>query len=498
MTLVHDHQPCIPVRAVALDLIHGVAVIGEGTAALGGALDRDQHHGLVVQLQIFGHGHFLRAVGDLFHLHDQVPAVGVSIQIVVIIHGLDHIFPIAEAAHGGGPLRSCGSGEGLIVSRDGVVAALALVQREVVGHILAHRACIPGGCVLNAVAGEHDRNTRFCVGGDPYFHTSNDFFSRDRVGEGAIVIGSGDRYDCMDKGIPVVYTVNYTVGVAGPRGDDEGVVIQIGDCLRALGHILLHIFVNLVFHIVLLGGLAGAGDLHIAGDILDGVGVICAEGQALGDAIAHLHGEGVGIVAVHRFEGEAAAVGDQAGLVRGERIRQGHGEVIGVDHGVGVGNGGIRGVEVDGVGIQIKFGVGQLHGGGGSRLGGEVQSQCLAQGHGIAVAADPNGTVVVLHRQVGGVTGLGVQGQCRRVVGKGHVIGVEAGDALFPGGDGHRDTHLLARSNLLVSTHGNSIAGSCGDRASPIRCNSHLNRVALAMVKRTIFDIKCFFIHLNA
>ena len=203
-------------------------------------------------------------------------------------------------------------------------------------------------------------------------------------------------------------------------------------------------------------------------------------------------------MAVHGLEGEAAALGDQAGLVRGERIRQGHGEVIGVDHGVGVGNGGLRSVKVDGVGIQIKFGVGQLHGGGGSRLGGEVQSQSFAQSQGSTVAADPNGAVVVLHSQVGGVTGLGVQGQCRRVIGKGHVIGVEAGDALFPGGDGHRDTHLLARSNLLVSTHGNSIAGSCGDRASPIRCNSHLNRVALAMVKRTIFDIKCFFIHLNA
>ena len=167
-------------------------------------------------------------------------------------------------------------------------------------------------------------------------------------------------------------------------------------------------------------------------------------------------------MAVHGLEGEAAAVGDQAGLVRGERIRQGHGEVIGVDHGVGVGNGGIRGVEVDGVGIQIKFGVGQLHGGGGSRLGGEVQSQCLAQGHGIAVAADPNGTVVVLHRQIGGVTGLGVQGQGCRVIGEGHVVGVEAGDLFLGGGDGHGNTHLLTRNKLLVSAHRNSVAGSCG------------------------------------
>ena len=102
-------------------------------------------------------------------------------------------------------------------------------------------------------------------------------------------------------------------------------------------------------------------------------------------------------MAVHGLEGEAAALGDQAGLVRGERIRQGHGEVIGVDHGVGVGNGGLRSVKVDGVGIQIKFGVGQLHGGGGSRLGGEVQSQSFAQSQGSTVAADPNGTVVVLH-----------------------------------------------------------------------------------------------------
>ena len=204
-------------------------------------------------------------------------------------------------------------------------------------------------------------------------------------------------------------------------------------------------------------------------------------------------------MAVHGLEGEAAAAGDQAGLrVGGKLIRQGHGEVIGVHHRVSIGDSGIRRIKVDGVGVQVKFGVGQRHSGGSSRLGGEVQGQGLAQGHGVAVAADPNGTVVVLHRQIGGVTGLGVQGQGCRVIGKGHVIGVEAGDALFPGGDGHRDTHLLARSNLLVSTHGNSIAGSCGDRASPIRCNSHLNRVALAMVKRTIFDIKCFFIHLNA
>ena len=402
---------------------------------------------------------------DLFHLHDQVPPIGVSIQIVVIIHGLDHIFPIAKAAHGGGPLRSCGSVEGLIVSRDGVVAALALVQREVVGHILAHRACIPGGCVLSAVAGEHDRNTRFCVGGDPYFHISNDFSAGDRVGEGAIVIGSGDRYDCMDKLIPVVYFVNYMVGVAGPRGDAEGVVIQIGDCLRTLGHILLQlcVVVNDIFHIVLLGGLAGVGDLHIAGDILDSVGVICAEGQALGDGIAHLHGEGVGIVAVHGLEGEAAAAGHQAGLrVRGELVRQGHGEVVGIHHGVGVGDGGLRSVKVDGVGIQIKLGGGQGHGAGGGLVGGEFQGQSLAQSHGVAIAANPNSAVVVLHRQVGGGIGGGVQGQSLRVVGEGHVVGIEAGDVFLGGGDGHGDTHLLARSNLLVSTHRNRVAGSCG------------------------------------
>ena len=244
--------------------------------------------------------------------------------------------------------------------------------------------------------------------------------------------------------------------------NDHGIILQVGRLVRTLGHILFQqriLVTKDVFHIVLLGGLAGVGDLHIAGDILDGVGVICAEGQALGGGVAHLHGEGVGIVAVHGLEGEAAAVGDQAGLVRGERIRQGHGEVIGVDHGVGVGNGGIRGVEVDGVGIQIKFGVGQRHGGCGSRLGGELQGQCLAQSLSSAVAANPNGTVVVLHRQVGGVTGLGVQGQCRRVVGEGHVIGVEAGDVFLGGCDGHGDTHLLTRSNLLVSSHGNSVAG---------------------------------------
>ena len=165
-------------------------------------------------------------------------------------------------------------------------------------------------------------------------------------------------------------------------------------------------------------------------------------------------------MAVHGLEGEAAAAGDQAGLrVGGKLIRQGHGEVIGIHHGVGIGDGGLRSVKIDGVGVQVKFGVGQRHGGAGSRLGGEIQGQGLAQGHSSAVAADAHRAVVVLHRQVGGVTGLGVQDQGCRVIGKGHVIGIEAGDALFPGGDGHRNTHLLIRRDLLVSTHGNSIAG---------------------------------------
>ena len=162
-------------------------------------------------------------MGDLFHLHDQVPASGVYIQIVVIIHGLDHIFPIAKAAHGGGPLRSCGSVEGLIVSRDGVVAALALVQREVVGHILAHRACIPGGCVLSAVAGDHDRNTLCCAGSDIDPQIFNDSIGGDRVGDGAIVVDGGDQYFCSAsrRGCAVAYIVGNT----GSRGDGEGVVL---------------------------------------------------------------------------------------------------------------------------------------------------------------------------------------------------------------------------------------------------------------------------------
>ena len=165
-------------------------------------------------------------------------------------------------------------------------------------------------------------------------------------------------------------------------------------------------------------------------------------------------------MAVHGLEGEAAAAGDQAGLrVGGKLIRQGHGEVIGVDHGVGIGNVGVRRVKVDGVGIQVKLGSGQRHGAGGGLVGGEFQSQSLAQSLSSAIAADPNGAVIVLHRQIGGVTGLGVQGQCRRVIGEGHVIGVEAGDVFLGGCDGHGNANLLTRNKLLVSTHGNRVAG---------------------------------------
>ena len=95
LTLVHDHQPCVLIRAVGIDLIHGVAVIGEGFASLGGALDRYEHHGLVIQLQVAGYAYLLRILGNLFHIHHQTPGGGISAQHSVR-SGVHHILTVAQ------------------------------------------------------------------------------------------------------------------------------------------------------------------------------------------------------------------------------------------------------------------------------------------------------------------------------------------------------------------------------------------------------------------